>query len=271
MQGALKIAITDAPIDADNVKAVNIIITNVEGNQNGKWKAFRNFETPVGVNLLAYTGGKSILLIDQYVSPGEFSSLRLSLNIANRNNSLIINPQSNITFKDGTSSPIYMAEGKNPEVIIEKNLGISSRGFIDLTLDFDLRKSIRLNQNGEYIIDPFVRVVETGKSGQIKGSILNASTPDNIVGYAYKNGTFNSSELAETADKVSFYNAITAVSIKSKAFTMAFLESGDYEIVFVEHDGDGKALKMVGMLKSITVASGEQSDIDIDFEKLNPS
>ena len=59
LKGTLKISITDAPIDADRVKAVNLTITNVEGFQNGNWKAFKNFEQPIGVNLLAYTGGRS--------------------------------------------------------------------------------------------------------------------------------------------------------------------------------------------------------------------
>ena len=131
LKGTLKIAITDAPIDADNVKAVNLVIANVEGFQNGKWKPFRYFEQPTGVNLMAYTGGKSVLLIDQYTNPGQFSALRLSLNVAQRNSSLIVNPQSNIVFKNGSSAPLYVPEGANPEIVIEQIVDVVSRGLTD--------------------------------------------------------------------------------------------------------------------------------------------
>ncbi|MEQ9231600.1 MAG: DUF4382 domain-containing protein, partial [Cyclobacteriaceae bacterium] len=210
LKGTLKIAITDAPVDAENVKAVNVVITNVEGYQNGNWKSFRNFEQPTGVNLLAYTGGKSILLIDQFASPGEFTSIRLSLNIATRNSSLIVNPQSNIVFKNGTSAPLYMAEGLDPFVVIEKSIGISSRGLTDITLDFDLRKSIRLNAEGEYVIDPFVRVVNTNKSAHTDIKILNKPIPEQVVAYAYPSGAFNSSESQESGNRVAFFNAVTS-------------------------------------------------------------
>ncbi|MGB4971778.1 MAG: DUF4382 domain-containing protein, partial [Cyclobacteriaceae bacterium] len=186
LKGALKISITDAPIDADQVKAVNLTITNVEGLQNGNWKAFKNFEQPVGVNLLAYTGGKSVLLIDQFATPGEFSSIRLTLNMANRNSSLIINPQSNIVFKNGTSTSLYMSEGKAPEVILEKSIGVHSRGITDITLDFDLRKSIHINDAGEYILEPVVRFIETNKAGHIEGTVLSTAIPDRVVAYAYR-------------------------------------------------------------------------------------
>jgi len=271
LKGTLKISITDAPVDAENIKAVNIVITNVQGFQNGTWKSFKNFEQPVGINLIAYSGGKSILLIDQYASPGEFSSVRLSLNIANRNSSLIINPQSNVVLKDGSSAPLYMANGKAPEIVIEKNLGISSRGLTDITLDFDLRKSIRLNEDGEYVIDPVVRTVNTNKSGHIRGTIVNTATPKRVTVYAYAKGSFKSDEKAETSSRPAFYNAITSTAIKSESFVLAFLEPGKYDLIFAKNNEAGKVIEIIGMQQDTQVNAGETASVDIDVENLDPS
>lgn len=271
LKGTLKISITDAPIDADQVKAVNLTITNVEGYQNGNWKAFKNFEQPVGVNLLAYTGGKSVLLIDQFATPGEFSSLRLTLNMANRNSSLIINPQSNVVFKNGTSTPIYMPEGIAPEVILEKSIGIHSRGVTDITLDFDLRKSIHINDAGEYVLDPVVRFVDTNKAGHIKASLLNSAIPEQVVAYAYRSGTFSANEAQETSEKVSFYQATSSAAIIAKHFAIGFLESGNYDLIFVKHKEDGKVLEVMGRLNNIKVNAGEQTAIEVDLSQLSPS
>lgn len=271
LKGTLKIAITDAPIDADHVKAVNIVIANVEGFQNGKWKPFRHFEQPTGVNLLAYAGGKSVLLIDQYTNPGQFSSLRLSLNMADRNSSLIVNPQSNIVFKDGTSAPLYMPEGENPEIIIEQFVDVVSRGLTDITLDVDLRKSIQINGQGEYIIKPLVRFIETAKSGHIRASIVKASMQDRVVAYVYKRNAFNANELTADSDGTHLPNAITSTALKSTSIGFGFLESGSYDLIFVKHNTNGNVLEMIGRINDIKVEAGVETNTEINLEQLGPS
>lgn len=271
LKGTLKIAITDAPIDGDNIKSVNIVITNVEGYQNGNWKAFRYFEQPAGVNLLAYTGGKSVLLIDQYTNPGEFSALRLSLNIAHRNSSLIVNPQSNIVFKNGTSVPLYMAEGQAPEIVIEKYLGIASRGLTDITLDLDLRKSIQLNDAGEYVIKPVVRYIETNKSGNINATVVKSSLQDRIVAYVYTQSGFTNNEVTNLSNGLPFFNAITSTAVKSTALNFGFLESGNYDIIFARHDQAGKVIEIIGRKNEIKVTAGNLTEIEIDLNQLGPS
>ncbi|HOO10179.1 MAG TPA: DUF4382 domain-containing protein [Cyclobacteriaceae bacterium] len=271
LKGTLKISITDAPIDAGQIKAVNLTITNVEGYQNGNWKAFKNFEQPVGVNLLAYTGGKSILLIDQFTSPGEYSSLRLTLNMANRNSSLIISPQSNVVFKNGTSAPICMKEGAPPQVVLEKAFGVYSRGITDITLDFDLRKSISLNSEGEYLLDPSIRFVKTNETGRIEASLLNASISGQVVAYVYKSGAFSDSEANETGGGPPFYGAITSSRVGATPFAFGFLEAGTYDLVFVKHNEDGKTLEIMGKLTGIKVTAGGQAEVEVDLEQLSPS
>ncbi len=270
LKGTLKIAITDAPIDAANVKSVNVVITNVEGYQNGNWKSFRYFEQPTGVNLLAYTGGKSVLLIDQYTNPGEFSSLRLSLNIANRNSSLIVNPQSNVVFKNGTSAPLYMRDGAAPEIVLEKYLGIHSRGLTDVTLDFDLRKSIRINDIGEYVLEPFVRIVDTNKSGHLEIDVTSSDIPNRLVAFAYNSGVFTTTESMETLDRIAFHNSLTSASLASKKAVLGFLEAGQYDVVFVKYDEVGKVLEVMGKKTGLQISAGENTSVELDLTQLSP-
>lgn len=271
LKGTIKIAITDAPIDADNVKAVNLVISNVEGFQNGKWKPFRYFEQPTGVNLLAYTGGKSVLLIDQYTNPGQFSSLRFSLNVAHRNNSLLVNPQSNIVFKDGSSAPLYMPEGEDPEIIIEQLVDVVSRGLTDITLDVDVRKSIQINGQGEYVIKPVVRFIETAKTGNIKASIAKTSMQERVVAYVYKRNAFNSNELVDISKGAPLFNAITSAALKSNQISFGFLESGSYDLIFVKHNTNGNVLEVIGRTNDIKVEAGVETNIEINLDQLGPS
>lgn len=271
LKGTLKIAITDAPIDANDIKAVNVVVSNVEGFQNGKWKSFRYFEQPIGVNLLAYSGGKSVLLIDQFTSPGEYSSLRLSLNIAQRNSSLIVNPQSNIVFKNGSSAPLYMSEGEDHEIIIEKIIGIVSRGLTDITLDLDLRKSIQKNEQQEFVLKPVVRFIETAKAGSIKTLITNPLMIENVVAYVFARNTFNPSELADLSRGAPLFDAITSSVLKSNVINFGFLESGTYDLIFVKHDANGAVAEMLGRRNEIKVEAGIQTDIEVNLDQLGPS
>ncbi len=268
LNGTLKISITDAPVDAQNIEAVNLIILEVEGLQGGQWKAFRNFEQPVGINLLAYSGGKSAPLVDQFNSPGEFDGIKLSLNIANRDASLIVNPQSAIVLKDGSSKPIYMPEGVASEIIVEKNFGVSSRGLTDLTIDIDARKSIRINDAGEYILMPAIRVVNTNETGQIEMSLLNKTFSSSMVVYVYRIGQFSLSETNVTQEGVSFSLAITSAAVRTQKVNFGFLEEGAYELIFVKHRADGTVDEVLGKSADLKITPREVTSMEIDLTKL---
>lgn len=269
LKGTLKIAITDSPVDAADVRDVNIVITNMEGLQDGTWKSFRNFEQPIGVNLLDYIGDRSVLLIDQFSNPGEYTSIRISLNMPDRNGSLIVNPQSNIVFSDGTSAPLYMAEGSAHEIILDHKLGVSSRGLTDITLDFDARKSIHKNENGEYILSPVIRIVETNNSGHIRISITKKTPPSQVAVHAYKKGTFNQSETA-SQNGITLRNAITSNAMKTEKTTLGFLEAGFYDLIFIKYGDSGEVLEVLGKESDVEVTKGETVAITVDLNQLGP-
>lgn len=269
LKGTLKIAITDSPVDAQNVRDVNIVITNMEGMQDGTWKSFRNFEQPIGINLLDYIGDRSVLLIDQFSNPGEYSSIRIKLNMASRNSSLIVNPQSNIVFSDGSSTPLYMPEGTPHEIILDYKLGISSRGITNLTLDFDARKSIQKNEVGEFILSPVIRIVDNNIAGHIRISITKKTLPTQVAVHAYKKGSFNQSETV-SQDGITLRNAITSNSIKSEKTTLGFLETGTYDLIFIKYSESGEVVEVLGKESDVEVTKGETAAITVDLSQLGP-
>ena len=149
--------------------------------------------------------------------------------------------------------------------------GVHSRGLTDITLDFDLRKSIHINDAGEFILDPVVRFIETKNAGHIKASVSSSSIPDRVVAYAYRAGVFSNNETIEGSGKIVFAQAITSTAVKAKIFTLGFLENGNYDLVFVKHKEDGKILEVMGRHNNIKVNAGEEASIEVDFEQLNPS
>ncbi len=270
LPGTLKIAVTDSPVDSEDVVSVNLFITNVEGFQDGNWKSMQNFENPLGVNLLDLTGSKSLLIVNQPVNPGEFSDLRLTLKMATRNSSLIINPQSNVAFSNGSTIPLLLPTGASPQIVIPYKTGISSRRTTDITLDFDLRKSIRKNDLGEYLLIPFIRTVVTDQSGHIKATIKNPPLPDGIVVYAYLPGTFRGAEIAGTGDNVPFFNAITSAAVNINQCELGFLEAAAYDLVFVRHGSNGSAVELLGKVNNVEVKALQKTEIDINLGQLDP-
>ena len=269
LPGTLKIAITDSPVDSKDIESVNLFITNMEGLQDGSWKSFQNFERPLGFNLLQLTGSKSLLIVNQPVNPGEFSDLRLTLRMATRNSSLVINPQSNIERGDGSTIPLLLPEGATPQIVIPFATGISSRKTTDITLDFDLRKSIRKNDQGEYLLIPVIRPVNTGQSGHIKTIIKNLPAPEGTVVYAYLPGTFRSSEISNTGG-TAFFNAITSAAVEKDQCELGFLEAGAYELVFARHDQDGLGVEVLGKVNGVEVVAQQKTEIEISLGQLDP-
>ena len=270
LPGTLRVAITDSPIDAKGVKSVNIFITDLEGLQDGTWKSLQNFETPLGVNLLDLIGSRSLLIVNQPVNPGEFSDLRLTLKMATRNSSLIANPQSNVAFNEGSITHLLLPAGASPQIVIPYKTGIASRKVTDITMDFDLRKSIRKNDQGEYLLTPFIRTVITGQSGHIEATIKNLPVPEGIVVYAYLPGSFRTSEMSGAGDVVPFINAITSAAVHIDHCELGFLESGSYDLIFARHNQEGVPIELLGKVNGVEVRALEKTQIEISLGLLDP-
>lgn len=272
LMGHLRLAFTDSPIDGDNVKSVNIVFTNLEAMRKGSWKSLRSFDQPIGINLLNYTGGKSFPLVDDYVEPGDIPQLRLQMNVATRNSSLVRNPVCNIQYTDGTTKELYLEDGQLPEIILDGDFGSNPREISDFTFDFDIRKSI-YESDGLVFMKPVIRVVKTELTGNIEASTINNTVQnDRLVVYAYKAGSYSPSEAATPpAGEVQFKNAVTSIKIVKNKFVVGFLEEGSYDLIFVRVTETGGFKTVVGKYMAAAVKPTEVTQLEIDMQNLaNP-
>src|SRR5690606_9860364 len=80
--GTVKLNVTDAPTDADNIEGVYITFNRVEFKQNGEWQEFEGLTAPKTINLLELTEGKTELLGDFQIGAGEYSDVRFYMDAA---------------------------------------------------------------------------------------------------------------------------------------------------------------------------------------------
>ncbi len=268
-KGKLILSITDSPLDADDVKGVNLVLTNVEIKRNEEWKSLKAFDQPQGINLLVFADGKSFPIVDQLVEPGTFSEIRFSLNVSD-GSALIRNPLCNIEFADGTTQVLLMPTNASQEFIITREISIKPNQTLDLTLDVDVRKSIIKDDQNQYIFTPSIRTLVTFETGNISGKILNLLESDRIIVFAYKAGQYNSGE-SSVVDGIRFKNSITASKVKKNKFTTAFLEAGTYDLIFTKQTKTGEFINVVGFERNISIEPNDQLQLEVDINKLTGS
>jgi hypothetical protein len=271
-KGSLTISITDAPADADNIKGVNLFIANIEGKRGSDWKSLRYFDQPIGVNLLDYSGGKSLVLIEQFLDPGTFSEVRFRFNLADLNSSLMRSPQCNVELVDGTTKPIYYFDAGKTELMVTQEFRVAARGHTDITFDFDVRKSLIQDELGNYVLKPFVRMIETGKAGHVAAVVSNHNPTDRIVVFAYSAGQFSLAETnAPAPGEVRFKNAITSARMKEARFGLGFLPAGTYDLIFIKNSESGEFQSVFGRQNGIAVTANETVPLDIDLNQVGGS
>lgn len=254
LRGRITLTLTDAPIDASNIKEVNIAINRVEVIKKGSqaWQTIKSFEDPKTIDLLEYTQGEYYELTEQYLTPGEYSGIRLQLNLANVDNGLTVFPQSNLVFTNGTQETLFVEDGADNYVVVMREFEIATNQTTFLTLDFDVRKSIILSGQ-EYKLRPFMRMVDTNGAGGIDGQFRDFANYPKVIVYAYTAGTFVSSEVN---GEQPFANAISASLVKNTIggrFYISFLPAGSYDLLFVELNADGSTKNVLGKVPAVVV------------------
>lgn len=238
-EGTLKIAITDAPIDAPDVKGAFVTVTEIKVDG----KTFEGFKGPKTVNLLELQNGNALNLGDGNFNAGTFNKITLVLDYEKDQSGAA--PGCYIQKADNTKQKLQLTvSAQNSVDLTTKEFIVKEGTTTDLILDFDLRKAIKSETSGSQTNYSFVsygelqssiRIVERNSAGNITGKIdnYNATTMGNVVVYVYKKGTFNqATETQGQGDgKIQFKNAITSTKVDANGnFKAAFLEQGDYEV-----------------------------------------
>lgn len=281
----VKLSLTDAPVDS--LAEVNIRFDAVEflpageeedngegddeSNEGGDRVRFE-FDEPRTINLLAFTAGKTEVLIDEPIPAGEYSQIRLEV-AAERG------VMDSFVVEDGGGQvPLFIPSGSQTGLKLNGPFEISAALGANFVIDFDLRKSVTNPQGFEdYILKPSLRIVEVEESGSITGTVDSQlfegedcdADPQNGEGsavYVYSGadastGSFGSSNEPMTAAFVTLDEETSEF-----VYTAAFLDEGEYTVAFTcqaeRDDPEAETAIRFDDSANATVTAGEETTID---------
>ena len=275
-----EVYLTDAPIDNAEVKGVFVTIAEVKVNG----LALEGFQKTT-IDVSSLSNGTTKLLGNVELEAGSTSDIELVLDAAadasgNAPGNYVVTTSGEKKVLTTTSNSISLSD--QAEILaIEEN---------ELILDFDLRKSISQNAEGEYSfvgssqLSNSIRAVNRAETGTITGNISNmaSASGETLVVYAYKAGSYSEGETQTGESGLNFTNAVssTVVSESNGNFSLHFIEEGSYELVFASYedeDNDGSLefqgeaeMTLAGDLNldGLSVTSNSTVELDLTFEGL---
>jgi len=161
--GEIRMVLVDSPSEYN---AVNIVVTRVEvhaansDSNSGWWVVNDNTAT---YDLLTLTNGANAVLGDTLLPAGHYTQIRLYIGVG-----------SNVVV-DGITYPLTIPSGQQSGLKLNHQFEIVPNTLYELTLDFDAESSIHQTGNGEYMLNPVIRVIANVVSGTISGIIDPAS------------------------------------------------------------------------------------------------
>jgi len=270
--GILSLSITDKPLLDENVTAVNIAVIGIEYHHNDEWTEVKDVDgndfVPQTFNLLDLQNGKSLPLGDFELPAGHYTQIRFILAIPEKNAEVKSNPNCNITFKDGSSEPLFVPSGGQSGYKGIGEFEIIADANVSITADWDASRSVVV-AGDKYILKPVIRLVVTELSGWINGTVVDVEkfddANDSLVVYAYKDGNYTDEE------EDLFPNAVTSgkVNMADGNFTLAFLGAGLYDLVTAYYY-DGNFKRVVDEEYGVLVEKATEKLVDVNTSDYTP-
>jgi hypothetical protein len=269
--GTMNLSITDAPIDASTVTGVYITVQSVQYNLDDEWGTMEGFEGPETFNLLELTNGASALLGSLSLPAGEYTQIRFILDApADTSGGPPSNPGSYVTYTEESGkpdTPLFVPSGAQTgyKVVADEPFVVPENGEIDITVDFDLRKSIVV-AGSRIILKPVLRLVVEAEAGTIGGSVTYAGS-NSLVVFAYEAGAYDSATELPTSDEENgFDNAVSSANVTDTGeYTLAFLPAGTYDLVVAGYGTEGAYVPSSAAIvaEDIEVEAGETVSRDL--------
>lgn len=208
---ALTISLTDAPVE--DARHVYVSVESVQIAQTeGNWITIP-LETDEEIDLLQLQNGETSLLASLETLPaGIYGQTRLVL---------AEEAPGRLIDNDGAEHALFIPSGSESGLKIQTAFTKIDGVPLSLTIDFDLRKSIKSAGNGnksKYVLKPVLRLADDSKAGSASGEGENGS-----VVCVYANDATKDND--DACD-----NAITSATVKNGQFKLAFLEPGTYDL-----------------------------------------
>ncbi len=269
--GQLNLYLTDAPIDTDGITGVFITFSEIHYHTQGNdWTVIDDFEEPVTVNLMDYTHGESTLLGYFDMPPGTYTQIRFMLEAPEHGHGPPVNPGCYLEFEDGTTEPLFVPSGSQSGFKATGKFTVPINGTVDVTADFDLRKSIVATggNSGRYLLKPTIRLIVNDQAGRIVGEVSNIPENHGVVVYAYEAGTYTDEEADDPAEEeVRFPNAINSDMVcENNNYHIDYLAEGLYDLI-VTLTLNGEFVEVAGIIEAVEVLAGETTHHNIDYSE----
>lgn len=268
-KGTISLEITDAPIDNSEVEGAFITVSGIkiDGTQVG------GFEKTT-IDLLAYQNGETRTLGEIETLAKSYNSVTLILdNAADAEGNA---PGSYVLDSDGNKHALSTLDSSM--LMSEFDFVVEEESMTNLVLDFDLRKSIKWEDNNsddqfdwisEENLSNALRIINKDESGMITGNCTDSlSQSDKVLVFAYHKGSFDeSTELEYSSDSLLFQNAVTSAEVQPNGdYALHFLNPGDYELhlaSFIEDEFSGN-LEFDGMIELDVLSDVDISTISVE-------
>lgn len=258
----LSLSITDAPIDQASRIIVGISSVSVTGDNVRP--VTLPFVTPISANVYEFQGGTSSpLFVHLPIASGHYTNLRIGFAADP------ISVSSSISLPDGIHV-LYIPVTSPSYADLPIDFTIGSGQTINLTVDFDMRKSVVQDPNDStrFIFIPQLRVVQNEFTGTLTGSVdqsllKGVCTPavyvySGQVSPTDENINAPAGEVQPMASSLVGLNATTG----AYNFTVGFLPAGDYTVAFtcnadqdVSNQDNGPSGSNTVFFTSMTTAS----------------
>lgn len=236
--GAITLAVTDAPVDG--AKRVVVRFTGVELQPRDGDRVSFSFDPPREVDLLALQGNASQPLLDGAEVPaGDYSWIRL---LVEAQRGVI---DSFIELEDGTVASLFVPSGAEHGLQLSSGFTVAQGSLADFVIDFDLRKSVHLPENGDedYYLRPSLRLLDRLEVGSISGTVASelimdpscTNGPNHDVGnavYVYAGSGVVPDDVGSPTEPLASASVHYDDGSGTYVYELGFVAAGDYTIAF---------------------------------------
>jgi hypothetical protein len=244
--GRVTVSLTDAPVDV--AQEVWVKVTGVAFKPSGSAPEIVQGFSPRTLNLLQYQQGDvAVLLDDVPFTAGSYQWLRLVIESEP-------NVRDSYVMVNGSECELRVPSGAESGLKMNRGFSIAADGSLALTIDFDLRQSLRAppgqgsGTSGActqgYLLRPTLRLIDDANVGAISGTVTFESgmPPEDCLPKVYLfSGTAVPDDVEDTSatadvDPLAVVGVTLPDGAVSGTYRAAFIPAGNYTAAFTCSD-----------------------------------
>jgi len=246
--GKLDLQLTDAPYT--DAQAVVVTIRSVRLQPVDGDREDFDLNPALNIDLLQLRNGTVRQLLSGAALPsGDYTSIRL-----------LLDGGSNSNYVEGLNGGVYALDVPDDELDLDGDFSIDDHGTTQLTLDVDLRRSLRAPDGGgdHYRLVPSLRLVNDNDVGTINGSIRGTLIGNGCAAavYVYQ-GKVTPDDIGGTGAQPYSSADVIASGDGSYRYTVAFLPEGTYSLALTCEADEDDPVKN----DAITFGTAEHVDV----------